>query len=287
MSKKAAAATATAAAARAAKVNGGLVMGKVVLISGASKGIGYHTAKLLAQNGYKVYGGARSGFSCEGVTSVKLDVCDAASVKEAVNFVVKNEGTIDILINNAGMGISDAVENTPEEQAKYIFDVNFFGAFRLIKECMPHLRKSGGRIINISSVAAALYIPFQAFYSASKAALDALAAALIPEVKNFGVKVTNILPGDTKTNFTDARRKSYRENDAVYGDRIKKSIETMEKDERGGMSPTRVAEAVLKCIKRKSPPVFTAVGFKYKVFLLLNKILPKKLAVYVIGKLYG
>ena len=129
-------------------------MGKVVFITGASKGIGLETAKLLAEKGYKVYGGARSDFNAKGVTSVKLDVTDTDSVANAVKYITDKEGGIDILINNAGMGISDAIENTPEEQSKYIFEVNFFGPFRLIKHCLPYLRKSGGKIINISSVAA-------------------------------------------------------------------------------------------------------------------------------------
>jgi NAD(P)-dependent dehydrogenase (short-subunit alcohol dehydrogenase family) len=262
-------------------------MGKVVFITGASKGIGLETAKLLAEKGYKVYGGARSDFNAKGVTSVKLDVTDTDSVANAVKYITDKEGGIDILINNAGMGISDAIENTPEEQSKYIFEVNFFGPFRLIKHCLPYLRKSGGKIINISSVAAALCIPFQAFYSCSKAALDALAFALIPEVKPFGITVTNVLPGDTKTSFTAARQKSYSDNDAVYGERIKKSIQVMEKDEQNGMPAIKVSDVILRCINKKSPPVYVAVGFKYKLFMLLNKILPKKFVIYVIGKLYG
>lgn len=262
-------------------------MKKIVLITGASKGIGLATSKMFSDNGYTVYGGARKDFKEDKIISIKLDVTDFDSIKNAVNYIIEKEGRLDILINNAGMGISGAVENTPMDEAEYIFNVNFFGAFRMIKECIPHLRKTKGRIINISSVAASLCIPFQAFYSASKAALDALSFALIPELKPFDIKVINVLPGDTKTSFTDARQKSFSDNDINYGDKIKRSISLMEKDEQNGMPPEAVAKVVLKVTKQKRPPVYVSVGFKYKIFMFLNKILPKKLVIFVIGKMYG
>lgn len=262
-------------------------MKKVVLITGASRGIGLATARLLAANGFAVYGGARKAFKEEGINDIVLDVTDSVSVKNAVGAVIAKEGRLDALINNAGMGISGAVELTSDEDAKYIFDVNFFGAFNMIKAALPYLRESKGRIINLSSVASILSIPFQSFYSSTKAALDALAFALISELKPFGIKVTNILPGDTRTNFTDARRKGFNENDSVYGGRISRSVALMEKDERGGMPPSCTAKAILKTLNKKRPPVLKAVGFKYRLFLFLNKILPKRLVIYVIGKLYG
>ncbi len=262
-------------------------MNKVVIITGSSKGIGAAAAKMFKENGFTVYGFSRGGFTAEGINSVICDVTDTQSVKNAVSAVIAKEGRLDLLINNAGMGISGAVENTADRDAEYIFNVNFFGAFRMIKECIPHLRETKGRIINISSVAASLCIPFQAFYSSTKAAVDALAFALIPELKPFGIKVTNILPGDTKTSFTEARRKGESADNGVYGDRIARSVAVMEKDEQNGMPPEAVAKAVLKAALKKRPPVYKAVGFKYKLFMLLNKILPKKFVIFVIGKLYG
>lgn len=262
-------------------------MNKVALITGASKGIGLSTAILLHKNGYAVYGCSRNGFEQDGINSIIADVTDENSIKNIVKTVIDKENRLDLLINNAGMGISGAVENTSEEDAKYIFEVNFFGAFRMIKECIPYLRKTKGRIINTSSVAASLCIPFQAFYSSTKAALDALAFALIPELKPFGIKVTNVLPGDTKTGFTDARRKNYSKNDNFYGEKIEKSIKVMEKDEQNGMSADCVAKVILKTLNKKRPPVTVAVGFKYKLFMVLNKVLPKKFVIFIIGKLYG
>lgn len=260
---------------------------KIALVTGASKGIGLATAKLLYHNGYTVYGGARNSFTEEGITAVTLDVTKPESVKQAVDFVIGREGRLDVLINNAGMGISGPVETTDEADAKYIFDVNFFGAFYMVKAALPYLRKSRGRIINTSSVASYLSIPFQSFYSSTKAALDALAFALVSEVKPFGIKVTNILPGDTRTNFTDARRKGVEEKNGVYGERVARSVAVMENDERHGMPPEKTAKTVLKTLKKRNPPVIKAVGLQYKLFLFLNKILPKKFVIWVIGKIYG
>lgn len=262
-------------------------MGKVALVTGASKGIGLAVSQKLAAMGYTVYGGARGAFSHPDIISVQLDVTKPESVKQAVESIISKEGRLDLLVNNAGMGISGAVEKTPDDEARYIFDVNLFGPFFMIKKCLPYLRESKGRIINISSVAAALCIPFQAFYSSTKAALEGLTYALIPEIAPFGIKLTNILPGDTRTNFTDARKKSFEKEDPVYGDRIWRSVSVMEKDERGGMSPEKVANTIAKTLRRKNPPVIKAVGFQYKLFLFLNKLLPKKLVIWLIGKLYG
>lgn len=262
-------------------------MSKVALVTGASRGIGLAISRKLAEMGYTVYGAARVPFSQPGVISVQLDVTKPEQIEQAVEDIIQREGRLDLLVNNAGMGISGAVEKTAEEEARYIFDVNLFGPFFMIKKCLPYLRESKGRIINISSVASRLCIPFQAFYSSTKAALEALSYALMPEVAPFGVKVTNILPGDTRTNFTDARKKSFEKDDPVYGERIWRSVGVMEKDERGGMSPEKVANAVAKVLKRKNPPVIKTVGFQYKLFLFLNRLLPKKLVIWIIGKLYG
>lgn len=262
-------------------------MDKIAIITGASKGIGLATAKMLSESGYKVYGFARSSFQEEGIVSIVCDITSLESVKKAVKHVVDIESKIDLLVNNAGMGISGAAEYTTDEDAKYIFDVNFFGTFKMIRECVSYLRESRGRIINISSVASSLCIPFQSFYSSTKAALDAFTFALIPELKPFGIKITNILPGDTKTNFTSARKKGHVGSDPLYLNRIERSIAVMEKDEQGGMPAEAVAKEVLRAAVKKNPPVYKAVGFKYKIFMILNKILPKKFMIYVIGKIYG
>lgn len=260
---------------------------KVVLITGGSKGIGLATAKMFAANGYTVYAAARNPFTAEGIISVMLDITDKQSIADAIARVTAEQGRLDILVNNAGMGISGPVEYTPDSEADYIFNVNYFGAFSMIKAALPYLRKSKGAIINISSVASSLSIPFQAFYSSSKAALDAMAFALRGELKPFGIRICNVLPGDTKTEFTDSRIKNFSESDPIYKDRIARSLAVMEKDERNGMPAEKTAKAIYKAAARKNPPPAITVGFKYKVFMLLNKILPRRFVIYIIGKLYG
>ena len=150
---------------------------------------------------------------------------------------------------------------------------------------MPYLRESKGKIINISSVAAPISIPFQACYSATKSAVETFSLALSNEVKKQGIKISCIRPGDTKTGFTAARVKTDVQND-VYGDKIVKSVKKMEKDEQNGKDPVTVSKVVYKCIKKKNPPLVCTVGFGYKFICFLSKFLPTRFVNFVVSKLY-
>jgi short-subunit dehydrogenase len=185
------------------------------------------------------------------------------------------------------MGISGSVEDTSYEDAAYLMNVNFMGVFNSTKAMIPLLRKSGGgKILNMSSVAARLGIPFQAFYSSSKAAINAFSEALNIELHPFKIQVCSIMPGDIKTGFTKNRKKN--EVDSVfYKKRVDKSVSVMEEDERNGMDPEYAAKVVLKLIERKRIPLYKTIGFKYKIFVLLHKFLPAKLANNVVGMIYG
>ncbi len=258
---------------------------QVVLITGASSGIGKETASLFVAKGYKVYGVARKDFNLEGVSSVLADITDPKAVKEIVDFVIKLEGKIDILINNAGMGISGAIETTDITLAQRQFDVNFFGAVNMTQAVLPYMRKvGGGKIINTSSVASQFPIPFQAFYSASKAALDNWAQALRLELKEFGIKVTNVLPGDIKTSFTESRVKQ--EDSKTPYAKQKASIAKMEQDEQRGMAPVVVAKKIFKLSKRKNPPYQVAVGGSYKFLCFLKRLFPTRFVMWIVGKIY-
>ena len=258
---------------------------KVVVITGASSGIGRAAAELFEERGATVVCLARRtvpDFYC-----ISTDVADEHAVFSAVKEIEERFGRIDILVNNAGMGISGAVEDTSAEDAHAIFEVNFFGAFNMIRAVVPLMRRGGGgTIINVSSAAAELSIPFQSFYSATKAALSSLGEALRNEVRPFNIKVTAVLPGDVKTDFTSSRRKNARSSPA-YGGRVARSVAVMERDEANGMPPKVIARRILSLALRKNPPVAAAGGAKYAVFLFLRKILPKRLVSYIIGKLYG
>lgn len=262
-------------------------MPKVVLVTGASSGIGHEIAAFLHNKGYIVYGLSRRESQDVPFHTIRMDVTRASSIQEAVEKIITKENRIDVLINNAGMGISGSVEDTPVEDAKYLFDVNFFGAFQVSKYVIPYMRTQGsGKIINVSSLAANFPIPFQAFYSASKAALSTMSHALHNELKPFNVFVSVILPGDIKTAFSSQRKKN-RHDHVSYGDRVKRSIETMEKDEANGMDPVVIANYVYKLIKMKHMPIESTVGMKYKLLLWMKRFLPITTVNHILGKMYG
>jgi len=300
---------------------------KVVLITGASSGIGKAIAYEFMVRGNRVYGTTRktvtentriypnsapkdlelnkdmiltkntdnnkniannipgnTGF----IEMIQLDVRSEDSIKKAVDYVVKKEGRIDILINNAGFGIAGAIEDTAFEEAFSQFDTNFFGVMRVLRNVVPVMRRAGkGLIINISSVAGLIPIPFQSMYSASKFALEAMSEALRIELKPFGIKVVIIEPGDTNTGFTDNRViVKGAGKDSVYYEKFIKSVNTMIKDEKNGPGPETVAKVVIKTAMKKNPPVRIAVGISYKLIAFLKRILPDKLVHFILDKIY-
>ncbi len=258
----------------------------IIIITGASSGIGLTTARYLANKGHTVFGLSRREVCGEPFNSISCNITDYAQVKKVFEQINDKCGRIDVLINNAGMGISGAAEYGTEEDIKKIFDVNLFALINACKEVTPYLKENGGgKIINISSVAAVIPIPFQAYYSATKAATLSFSYALRLELKDFNIDVSTVLPGDTKTGFTDARIKNQTGNE--YNDRIQKSVAKMEKDEQNGMPPQSVSKVIFKLIKKKQSPACKTVGFSYKIITFLSKILPTKLMLFIIKKLYG
>ena len=262
-------------------------MNKIAVVTGASSGIGRCTAAALRDMGCTVYDLSRRNIPLENVKHIKTDITDEAQVVSAVKEIISNEGRIDILINCAGFGISGAVEFTELSEAKRQFDVNFFGMVNVNKAVIPYMREQGnGRIINISSVAAVAHIPFQTYYSASKAATESYTNALANELRPFGVSVTAIEPGDICTGFTEARSKSF-DGDDVYGGRISRSVSGMEKDEQKGMSPEIAGKYITKiAMKKKVKPVY-AIGFTYKILSTLCKTFPCGFRNWVVGQMYG
>lgn len=268
---------------------------KIVLITGASSGIGKACAEYLQMKDFEVFGTTRNLSAdsikgkCSSFTSIYMDVTDRISITEAISSIIKIAGRIDILINNAGMGLGGAIEDTSYDELKIQFDTNVLGSLSVINEVLPIMRKQGsGLIINIGSVAGFISIPYQAAYSASKAAMIAFTLALRNEIRQFGLMASIVNPGDTKTKFTDNRRMTVKSTKtSPYEIRMKKSIAVMEKDERNGADPVDVAKVLYKVIKRKNPPVSVTVGFKYKIIALLFRIVPAKLREFFISKLYS
>lgn len=240
---------------------------------------------LFARHDYRVYELSRHGERHDGIVHIDCDVSSVEECREAVAQVVGKEEHIDLLISNAGMGISGPVEFTSEADAKRIFDVNFFGAVNVSQAVLPTMRKQkSGRIIFVSSVASIFSIPYQSFYSASKAALNSLALSLRNEVKEYGIDVCCLLPGDVKTGFTAAREKNSAGSD-VYP-HMSRSIETMEKDERNGMSPEKIANQLLGIANSRFAMVYHVSGWSYKLFCFVERLLPKTLVNWVVGKMY-
>ena len=259
---------------------------KIAVITGGSRGIGLETAKELSKS-CTVYELSRRGESHDGITHISADVSDENGVAAAIDTIVEKEGRIDILVCCAGFGISGAVEFTDTADAKHQLDVNFFGTVNAVHAVLPHMRKAGGgRIICVSSVAGAIPIPFQTYYSVSKAAINSFVRALSGEVKPYGISVCAVMPGDTQTGFTAARERIHR-GDEEYGGRISRSVSGMEKDEMSGGSAALAGKFIAeKALAKKAPAVCT-IGFKYKLFVWLSRVLPQNTVTKMVNMMYA
>lgn len=260
---------------------------RVALITGATSGIGLAMADEFSKRGDTVYAVARREAKLpEGVRFIRADVTLMEQVEAAVGEVLRREGRIDVLVNNAGFGISGAVEFTEPADAKRQFDVNFFGMVNMTKAVLPAMREAGGgMILNISSVAAVTPIPYQTYYSASKAAINAYTMALANEVRGHNIKVAALMPGDVKTGFTAARSKSAMGADVYPA--LERSVKTMERDEQNGMSPQTLAKRAYGISKKKSPKPLYSCGLSYRLFCVLAGALPNRLVNFILSKLYG
>lgn len=256
----------------------------IVVITGASSGIGLETARLYLSNGDIVYALNRKSVELDGVKWIKCDVSKDEDIRHAFEVISQEPGHIDVLINNAGMGISGAVEYHSLEEINKIISVNLTGLINVTRTFIPLLKETKGKIINISSVAGPISIPFQTLYSTTKSGVLAFSNGLRNELRPLGIKVTSILPGDTKTGFTDSREKSI--DNGEYGNRISRSVEKMEKDERNGVSSTLVARKIYKISKKKNPNTCYVIGLSYRLLVFLSRILPKRFVNWLIYQIY-
>ncbi|MDG6229695.1 MAG: SDR family oxidoreductase, partial [Candidatus Thermoplasmatota archaeon] len=240
---------------------------KVILITGASSGIGKICAEYLTTKGHIVYGTSRHSPSpptnTEGnsLYMIRMDIQDDVSVQQAIEHIMKKQGRIDVVINNAGYGIAGPVEETSMQRAHEQLETNLFGAVRVCRSVLPHMRmQKKGLIINVSSLGGLMGLPFQGFYSASKYALEGLTEALRLEVKAFGINVTLLEPGDIQTSFTERREKSNISKDSVYHTSFQRVMNIVEEEERSGVPPIIVARRLEKIINRAKPRQRYRVG---------------------------
>ena len=258
---------------------------KVVLITGASSGIGKECAGYLAGKNYKVYGTSRnpdknktSAFD-KNFFIVKMDVTNDSSVKECIEYIIQKESKIDILINNAGIGIAASVEKTLIDEYKNIFETNFYGCIRTIQNILPYMReKKYGLIINMSSMLGVFTIPFQGGYCASKFALEGLSECLSMELNPFGIKVVLIEPGDIKSDFNINRIKpEINQLETCYKDNYERALKVFIEEEEKGLCSGEVAKLVHKIIMNPNPKLRYSVGhFMQKMGLTLKQILPNR-----------
>lgn len=255
--------------------------GRVVLVTGASSGIGRACAVRLAGQGYRVYGASRripmDGAFSSTFQAIPMDVTDAKSVADGVALILAREGRLDILVNNAGMGIAGPVESTSIEEAKRQLDVNFFGAFRLCRAVLPAMRaQGGGYIINIGSIGGMIAIPYQALYSASKFALEGLSEALRLEVGPLGIRVVLIQPGDYKTQFTQNRQLTASSGEeSVYRRSFRSALARMTADEQSGPPPEEVARLLQRIVETRNPRLrYTTGKLEQRGAVWVKRLLP-------------
>jgi NAD(P)-dependent dehydrogenase (short-subunit alcohol dehydrogenase family) len=251
--------------------------GKIALVTGASSGIGEATAERLAEAGYKVYGTSRRGAQAgkRSFEMLPLDVTSDESVEAAVSEVMRRDGRIDLLVNNAGFGVAPAgAEESSIDQARSIFETNFFGLIRMTRAVVPHMRRQGsGRIINIGSVLGFLPMPYGALYAATKHAVEGYSESLDHELRTRGIRVSVIEPAYTKTPFDanfmepDAKLDEYREGRAGVNKRVNEIMATAEQ-------PGVVADTVLTAANAAHPKVRYAAGRLAKRLRFLRRFAP-------------
>jgi len=253
-------------------------MSKVVLVTGGSSGIGKSIGEYLTEKGFIVYGTSRNPehYQNSKFSILQLDVKKIETIQQTIATIIEKEGKLDVVINNAGAGITGAIEEIPEAEIKANFDTNFFGPINVIKAVLPQMRKQqAGLIINITSIAGYMGLPYRGIYSASKGALELLTEAFRMELKDFNIKMTNIAPGDFATNIAAGRYHAPLLENSPYKKPYGNTLELMNSHVDSGSNPNMMAHAVLKVINTKNPKTHYKVGaFMQKFSIVLKRILP-------------
>lgn len=256
-------------------------MSKVVLITGGSSGIGKSIGEFLHNKGFIVYGTSRNPerFLDSVFPLITLDVRKIETIKEAVDKIIADSGRLDILINNAGVGITGPLEEIPSEEIKNNFETNFFGPIEMMKAVLPQMRiQKSGLIINVTSIAAYMGLPYRSVYSASKGALELITEALRMEVKSFGIQITNVAPGDFATNIALGRFHAPLIKGSAYEKPYESTLKMMDNHVDSGSNPNEMAEAVYCIIQKSAPKIHYKVGaFMQKFSIVLKRILPDKI----------
>lgn len=260
-------------------------MNKIIIITGGNSGIGKCTADMFRSKGETVISVSRNIDEDYPDYSYVCDVSNEEEVKNTINLIGEKYGKIDVLVNNAGYGVSGALELVPTETFKGIMDVNVMGIYFCSKYALPYMSK-GAKIINISSALGIWSVPFRGMYCVSKAAALSFSYSQRLELCEAGIDVCAICPGDVKSNFCKNRVKNFDTNER-YGNRINKAVGFVDKHESKRMHPSKVAKQILKqTYKKKSKPM-KIVSFKYNVCHFLLRFFPTSFQLFMINKIFG
>ncbi|MFB9058211.1 SDR family oxidoreductase [Mariniflexile ostreae] len=265
-------------------------MSKVVLITGGSSGIGKSIGEFLTEKGFRVYGTSRNPERYKNSTFpiLALDVKDVSTINATVKTIIEKAGRLDVLINNAGAGITGPIEETPDSEIKNNFETNFFGPINVIKAVLPQMREQqSGLIINVTSIAGYMGLPYRGVYSASKGALELITEAFRMELKGFNIQMTNVAPGDFATNIASGRYHAPLLDDSPYKKPYGDTLRLMNDHVDAGSNPNMMAEAVYNIINTKNPKGHYKVGALMQKFsIVLKRVLPDKVYEKLLMKHY-
>jgi NAD(P)-dependent dehydrogenase (short-subunit alcohol dehydrogenase family) len=273
---------------------------KVALVTGASSGIGKECVALLCEKGYRVYGTSRQAPPLSRLhavpdpanpllTMMYMDVDQDASVQTGIENIIEIQDRLDVVVNCAGFVLAGAIEETTIAEAKAQFETNFFGTLRVCRAVLPTMRaQRSGCIVNIGSIAGLIALPFQGMYSAAKSAIEGLTEALSLEVKDFGIRVVVVEPGDCRTRVDHYRvRTAQSHSSAVYKKNLEAALSVMEKDERNGSDPSRVARQIVRIVESTAPRLRYTVGSNFeRAAAILKKLLPARIVEQLVQKYY-
>jgi NAD(P)-dependent dehydrogenase (short-subunit alcohol dehydrogenase family) len=251
---------------------------RIALVTGASSGIGLATAQALAKAGYQVFGTSRKPVaSTQGVTMLVCDVTDDASVQALVDEVMRQTGRIDLVVNNAGIGLLGGAEESSIAQAQRLFDVNVFGVARVVNAVLPVMRKQkNGRIVNMSSILGLIPAPFNAYYASTKHAIEGYSESLDHEVRAVGIRVVLVEPGVTRTSFEENLTRADQPL-PVYASERARSESLMRKWVEAGDAPQVVADTVVKAATALKPKLRYSAGKQSGQVRALRRFMPERL----------
>lgn len=257
------------------------------VVVGGSSGIGLEVAQALLSKGYAVVNISRSVAKNERLRNITADITQGEELEHALQAAGAEYGNISLLVYSAGFSMAAPVEFARETDIRYLFEVNYFGALRAVRGVLPYMKKQGGKIFLVGSLSSLYPVPFDSFYSSAKAALDMLVKGARTELRRYGITLTAVQPGGTSTSFTFKRKVYPDEENGEYAKDVHKAVAALGNMEQGGMDPQVVAGEIVAQALRANPAVTFATGGKNKVYRMMERLLPEKVAEYFNNKRYN